>query len=539
MNRRAADIFLAVVLALITLTLYRKITRLWWTYDDAFLIHIAADHPASDHFVAPSLWRSMPQRLFTPLLTASFDAELSQFGVNAIDFYRVQLALVMLLSIAVFFLGRMWLSPLASAAAAFLFITGPPICGLATQLMLMHYMESIILSAVSIVLFVMALRRRSTAGSIVSAAFYLAAMLAKEIAVPLLIVVLFLPERRFSERMRTATPHALALVVYLAWRWMCLGALVGGYGWVIRKEDLPRLITSVPIAVAGHLSGASAWIGGGLLLVIAAGIAFRIRSPRDAVLIAGLLILSIAPTLPLAKKVESRFTIVMWLCCSLIAVAGFMTISDTRVRSSLLIVAALLAIIVNRQTWQREYSSARRMSDEARVFFNLGAGDALRMPAVPPAAMGELQWLKEAYLRRPPGAAWFYDDIFLCTSRALPRRVFTWSEPRREAVEIPGIASFRDRYCQSIRTDAPLSASFQHRGDSLFWNLGPYDVGTYAVVMGDGVQAFEIPRNDGFRLPGVTALSLRVRYRSPEQWVTYSPELRLDFSRRSDCAWQR
>jgi hypothetical protein len=153
--------------------------------------------------------------------------------------------------------------------------------------------------------------------------------------------------------------------------------------------------------------------------------------------------------------------------------------------------------------------------------------------------MSELKWLKETYLRKPGGAEWFYDDLFLCSVRPMPGRVFTWSERRREVVAMTGTSSLRDRYCASIRGDAPLTASFHREGDALFWSFGPYAGGTYAVVIGDGAQAFEVPRADGFRLPGVTALALRVRYRAPEGWVTYSPELQLDFSRRSDFAWHR
>ena len=151
------------------------------------------------------------------------------------------------------------------------------------------------------------------------------------------------------------------------------------------------------------------------------------------------------------------------------------------------------------------------------------------MPAVPPAAMSELKWLRKS------SAEWFYDDIFLCT-HAMPHRVFSWSG--RGVVEMSGLSRLRDRYCSSIRNDAALTASFHHEGESLFWNLGPYDRGTYSVVLQDGVQAFEVPRSDGFRLPGLRSLALRVRYRAPEGWVTYSPELRFDLSR-ADLSWHR
>lgn len=532
------DILLAVLLAVSTVLLYRKVTRLWWTYDDAFLLHIAAEHPARDHFIGPAIWRSMPQRLFTPLLTASYDAELSLFGAAAGRFYEVHLGLLAILTVVLFAAVRMWLPPPAAASVALTFIAGAPLCSLATELMLVHYIESLILAAASTLLFALAVRRRSIALSLVSSSLYFAAMLAKEIAVPLVAVLLLLPEGTLRHRLRIATPHAAALLGYLLWRRAALGEWIGGYGWTIGAGDLPRVAAALPAAVFHALAGPSMITGSILLAVVAIGIGLRIRSARSAAVIVAMLALSIAPILPMAKKFESRFAVVVWLACATIATAGYAGLRDRKLQQAMLCIVPMLAIAGNRQAWSRDYSQSRKMSDEARVFFELRQGDALRKPAVPPAAMGELKWLKETYSRRPAGAQWFYDDIFLCVA-PMPRRVFEWTDARHEVVERTDMAAIRDRYCATIRGDARLNASFHHQDESLFWTFGPYDRGAYGIVIGDGVQAFDLPRSDGFRLPGVTALQLRVRYKSPEGWVTYSPELSLDFSQRADFQWHR
>jgi hypothetical protein len=58
-------------------------------------------------------------------------------------------------------------------------------------------------------------------------------------------------------------------------------------------------------------------------------------------------------------------------------------------------------------------------------------------------------------------------------------------------------------------------------------------------VLGDGVQVVEVPRRGGFHLPGARLLSLRVRYRAPAGWVTYSPQLTMDFARAPRQRWVR
>jgi hypothetical protein len=536
---RAADIVLAVLLALASLLLYRKVTRLFWTYDDAFLVHVAIEHPARDHFIGSALWSTLPQPLFTPLLTATYDAELSLFGLKPAGFYAVDVTLIALLAVVVFVTLRLWWPPGASAAAALLFIAGAPVCAAATKLMVVHYIESLILGTIAIALFVVSVRRSITSLSIVSAVFYLAAMLAKEVAVPIIAILALLPVGNIRSRVRSIAPHLVALLIYALWRRADLGMWFGGYGWRIRATDIPSIVAAFPAAVWEHIAGPSLLFGSAMILLVAGGIALRMRSAADTGRILAVLALTIAPFLPMARKFESRFVLAFWLACAVIAVAGFLTLKNRSVTIAMLIIAPVLALVVNRQVWAGEFARSQRMSDESRVFFDLGAGDALRQPSVPPAAMNELQWLKETRLHRASGTTWFDDDIYLCEHRPLPRRVFSYDASRRAVIQRGDMDAIRNRYCSSIRPNAALNATFHHEGETLYWELGPYRRGEYAIVIGEGVQAFDVPASDAFRLPHVTALKLRVRYNSPDGWVTYSPELSLDFTRSEDLQWRR
>jgi hypothetical protein len=85
----------------------------------------------------------------------------------------------------------------------------------------------------------------------------------------------------------------------------------------------------------------------------------------------------------------------------------------------------------------------------------------------------------------------------------------------------------------------PLYATFNFERHAVLWHLGPYREGSYAFVLGHGSQAFEVPRDAGFRINGMPAVTLRVRYTSPADWVTYSPEIALDFVHHRDFQWRR
>src|SRR6202022_2531310 len=138
--------------------LYGKVLRLWWTYDDAYLIHIAVVRRWIEYFSNGEVWRSMPQRLFTPLLTSSYATELSMFGLNARAWYVMQLVVLSIAAIAVYAAFRLWFIPLLSFAGVLLFVAGAPVCSIVTELMLIHYLESLALAALAALAFVHGIR---------------------------------------------------------------------------------------------------------------------------------------------------------------------------------------------------------------------------------------------------------------------------------------------------------------------------------------------------------------------------------------------
>jgi len=254
-SRRLIDVLLVAAILLTVALLYRKITRLWWVWDDTYLLHIVSEHRPLDYFVDGSLWLSMPQQLFTPLLTTSYDAELALFGPNPVPFYIVHMIELAAVAVALAFALRLWLSRAAAACASFLFLVGTPVTVMAMQLMLMHYIESVIFSIVAAALFAHAMRSGRKLPAIASALLYLLAMLAKEIAVPLLPVLLILPERDLRARLRTIWPHGLALIIYLAWRYAILGKLMGGYGLLFGASQIPLLLVRTVGKIAGTFAG--------------------------------------------------------------------------------------------------------------------------------------------------------------------------------------------------------------------------------------------------------------------------------------------
>ena len=67
-----------------------------------------------------------------------------------------------------------------------------------------------------------------------------------------------------------------------------------------------------------------------------------------------------------------------------------------------------------------------------------------------------------------------------------------------------------------------MTAAFRRAGTALFWTLGPYRDGLWSFLLGDGVQAFEVPRRGGFEVPGASRLFVEDPLRVAGWWATYS-----------------
>jgi hypothetical protein len=532
-KQRWRDVAAIVTIVVLHLLLYRKVIRLWWTYDDGNILRTLWYFPFNAPFTDANVW---PQQLFTPLMIVAFDAQHAMFGMNTTGWYAVHLGIAITAALLSYAALRLFFGAGASLSAIALYTAGVPLVSVVTQLSTVHYFIAIIFGALATMAWV-------RGWPLLSAVAYLLAMLAKEVACPLPLLFLAIPLRDVRTRLRWLILHAIAAAGYLLWRYAVLGTFTGAYGWVIEGAEWPRLIALLPWRVAQAMAGVDLAIGFTLvgLMLLAILYAMRHKQARLAILAGAIII--VLPLLLLAKEMNRRYVVVPWLAYSVAAVAGVASIRNRRVAATLLTALPLLAIVNNRQEWGHEFGVRQRMSDEGRFFFDLGPNGVLREPAVPPAVMAELNTIKTFDLKRPAGASWFFDDIYLCTDPNIlaGKQVYEYDETRRQIADVTAhMPALAKTYCGSIRQDATLTASFRWEPPAaLHWDLGPYETGTYHAVLGNGVQMFPLPPHDALNLPGAKGVTLRIRYDSPEGWVTYSPELALDFVKRPEFAWAR
>ncbi|HYI09127.1 MAG TPA: hypothetical protein VEK57_08650 [Thermoanaerobaculia bacterium] len=554
-KRTAAEIALLLLLLAAVAAAYADATKLSWTYDDAFLLHVVSVHDARGYFDSQQFWRSMPAQMFVPLLLVWYEAgsRVSELE-DARGFYVLTIALL-LAALAVSYVAlRMWLGAAESLAAVAMIGLGPLVVSVVTQLMATHYLIALGMAAGAVALYTWGIsgemqnakckmqngKRASATPSFsilhfafcilhfASALFYLFAMLAKEIAIPLPALLLLLPAGRFRDRLRAVIPHAIALILYFTWRKTMIGVFLGGYGWAVTRENAAALIRSLPRQLITSMTPPQVWLGVLLGAVLLIPIVLKMRSRAFAVATIVALGAAIGPVLPVSREMQPRYAFVAWVTLAVLFAAA------ARGKAWLLIAGALVVAIAHRAEWRDALPLSERMSAEARFVLSGPVDATLREPKVPPAAMSELLWMR-AQLGAPEGVQWFYDDLYLCAGRHAGRRVFAFIEACNCVRQVTAdIAS-----CSAVRGNAPLQADFRYAGETLFWTFGPYEQGTWKVVLADGLQAFTVPRQDAYKMGSLPGITLRVRYDSPEGWRTYSDDIALDFVHRPRYLWKR
>lgn len=529
-RRRAAltEAGIALALAAAAWLLYFPVLRLWWIYDDFHHLRYLMTHRPGWYLFDAAGFREFPAKVFTPLLFLSLDADRRLFGLDPRPFYLHHLVAFALCPAVLYGVLRLWLSRLWAAVAAWIFLLGPVTASLAPLLMVRHYVEAILLAALAVAAWA---RDRPW----ISAALYFAACLAKEIAVPLALLLPLLPSPAPPrDRIRRALPHGIALLLYLGLRYAALGTLAGGYGFA---ADLPALGLALPgkivsEIVGGRLSWAAAAPGAAILASF-----FALRRRFILVLVA--LLLAVLPVLPVSTRMEPRYAVPAWIVLAIAFAAGCQAMANRRAAIVLAAVACLSGLWLNRQDWSVRFARVERMSAENRFLLEMSARDVLRQPATLAASLKEIEWMRRNVFHRPPGGRWFQDDLYLCF-HALQGRIWSYDPAARRVVDQTArIPSIKKQHCSAVRPEAPLQASFHVENGNLFWELGPYEEGRYSFLLRDGVEAFEMPRSAGFQVAGLTALPLRIEYESPAGWTTHSPELRLEIKEGATVRWSR
>lgn len=538
---KAADLAICLFLFIAVMMLYGSVVNLWWMNDDPAILKLALQHSPWQYFFVPKIYRELSIANFTPLVMLSYGVDSALFGLNPKMFYLHHLLMLWLCTGMLYMLLRGWCSRLVSLAGVSFFLLGLPLVTISQDLMTRHYVEGLFFSLLSVYFFRKGLRENKRGWVFWSAFFYMAAMTAKEVYVPLVFLLLALPEKDWKLRFNYCLPLFIVFLVFMLWRSWMLGFSVGGYSGMTGFPAFSAVLAMFPKRVFSLLFEIKSLSDKIVLIVLSLLVLyFLLRNHRAAVFVLWCGLLTVLPVLFVFSSlifvlpsiaIVPRYLLVIWVVCSLLLASALQYFRNgglaTRMASIILIVGTMVLFFQhNREAWGRNLEISKQKSVEGR-FFLLGMrkGDVIRNPV---ADFEGISLLSVYYPVSAADKRWFSDDMYLCENKIEGKRIWSYFPAGNVMTDItPTVPAIRMAYCGRVRQDADLRVNVDYVNPTLTWQFGPYEKGEYAFVLDTAQAKYPVPRSGTWRTALSASPEFRVRYESTDGWITYSPVLSL------------
>ena len=525
---------IAALLALIGLQYHALPSGYWRADDPAILLH-AINSKGLSAFFDPLVWHKLSTSNLTPWLTLSFKVDLWLAGLSPQFFYFHSLCSLGLVAVAAYTLNRLWVAPVWAFLSVTLFLAGAPTASVTELLMTRHYLEGLLFALLSVIAFVHAMRQQSLGWAAIGALAYALAATAKEIYVPLVLVIPFIPPLgHLPTRLKLTAPYVAVAALYVVWRHYMLGAMVGGYAdtqSIFSVQSVSGMFNAL-CHFPQYVFGAY-WLLP--TLVVSCALALYAHAKPGAIPVCVALALGVVvPLVPLIAfpgiSGPDRYLFLFWFVASFACVMAIRNAVELRSGAGVATMAAGVCLCLLITGIGILQSAAVRNSHEAqlrefdvqgRFYFEAGQHDGF----IPTTTLLNGYWYvtnlcdikKHLDMECPVG---------LITGVPPDRPIdhlFAYEGAHASMAAVPGTVSDAVARVVSIDKSRPLSANVSVANGWARWRLGPYQGGQYYFAA-PSIGRYPVPM-DGFLRTPLTQLAFYVQYESPQGWATSSPLL--------------
>lgn len=539
-GRTPTDLRFAIPALLLTGWLQAPALAAWWTRDDPCLLRSLEAHGALAHGTDPAVWQQLSTNVFMPWQLLSLGLDYQLFGLGPRGFYLHQLLAVGLVVLLAHRLLCRWMPGPVSGLAVWFFAASAPFYGVGQQLMNRHYLEGLGFSLAAMLLY----RPDGLEGSswrsprnLASAGLYFCAAAAKEVFVPLPLLLFTLPPSRslrpgWRVRLAMLGPHLTLSIVYLAWRTRMLGGeILTRYGGRPGLDD-PSSLGDGLLRAGQALLPSVGWPSALYLLVLGVAVLRVVwRRPDRWPLISAIGLAVTLPWLGVYPDLEARHLLVVALAASIalaLAIAEFEITPPRKVVGAGLAALAVAALAL--QAPLREQQAARVAHHRAEGEWMLRGQGAPLLTTLADASFLECLVDLRPRVASPMGPAPGYcGDPCWCGDQSSSWLAYDGVSELDESLTTVD--------CRMTGSTRPFEVSLERDPgtDYLRWQLGPWSTGEYSVLLDASGPTLStdpepapavsvpipIPRQGGLRWPGDHEFVFR--YRSPEGWTVYQP----------------
>ena len=542
-GQRMTFLFSFTIPVILLWILYHHVLGNWWLFDDPCHLFYISQNGIYPAFFDPA--RGFSPINFTPWEPLSLGIDYLVFGFNPLPFYwHHMLSLSILLLCANAILLR-FLSPFVAALSLSLFVASVPLCDAANHLMTRHYIEGLIFALVSIYLFMMAQEKDDANFFYGSAFFYLLACLAKEVYVPLIVIMMAFPPPMIKSRLKSLYPFLVVAVGYTLWRFYMLNSS----GMLSAYPHMPvtgKDILYLPLSIIKTMGWDNIWqlMMAGLLSM--AFVLYILKNNwRSNAFILLFAICVILPIMPVASTLYSRylffFSFVYFIGIGLglqyLCEAPFLRTFKTEMVVIIAVVSIMVSIFhvqKNIRGWQ---AYGKEISVEGKfLLYNNDPNNLLV------TAHGHCYWafsaLRKTVLGLPQGASYCIRDC-ICPYLYPDKQV--WVNINGQLFKYSG--KMEKKTPEDCGDKRELIIDFSYTNGKLKWQFGPYREGKYSIFLKGWDSGLIQVKREGemdreFDLENDYII---VKYESYEGWKTYSPVLKFNSvsSHNSRMNWRR
>ncbi len=536
--------FLALIPCVI-LALYYPVLNSYWTWDDSSILKHVVSYSPWEYFFIPDIWRELSPANLTPWVSLSFDLDVTLFGFEPAGFYAHHLLSLSLVSFALYAVLNLWLTPAWSFIGVGLWLSSAPVQTLAQQLMTRHYLEGLGFALLTLLFYVKALREQRWQWIAFSAVFYALACSAKEVYVPLIMLLPWLPEANLRRRWLFILPLGCVAGIYVIWRFYMLGVLVGGYAAPITWQTVAYL----PGTIAQKLLGAPGWgLSLAVVLIMLSMLHLLWQSKPARGLLPLILFITLAPLIPVQHFLVHADTYRLLILPSAVFAAGIAFMLEhlnrhfNTQKNTLFLYACTACLFL--PLLKQQFAAVQYLQPQVKKFTAHG----YFIQNAPPE-----QTLVQGINWYETGLIWLQHEVH---GKTAPRVVFEMSQ----------IEDFKEQRFFRYNTDcacieevtqhlpaewqewknrekpnAPLSLYISEHQRLAKWQFSPYDSGVYTVINADLFGQLPLPPQGAARVMLPEPMRFRLRYDAPEGWHTYSPWLILQHAddKPAEIRWAR
>ena len=515
--------------------LYHTALQAWWLADDPFLLKNLVEQGIFSHFYQSDVWRSLSPANLTPWVVLSLGIDWHWFGLEPLGYYWHHLLSFSLILLIAYQVLNLFFSPLICSIALSLLVASVPSANIAQFLMVRHYLEGLGLSLLALWSYVRAVQTQQQSWAFGGSFFYLLATTAKEIYVPLVVVLPCLPIGSWKQRWKKLIPFIVVAGSYVFWRAYMLkpNHLVTGYGEAFAPQLDWDGVLALPNRLAEVLGWQHTWqwLIVGLAIALFLWILVKYIKKHNPSYILVWLAATLLPIVPVLSILDSRYLFLPYfIFCVGIAVSLQILINKQWHFLVLGISFSLLTVgiksVESSSVIFRYHNLLERYRLEGEfVLTDHSSNNWLLNPYGAEGHYSSLQWFRTHILKLPPGPKICY-DLCICQPQ-LHDHIYQYEPGTLKILSVSEPA----QSCGN-KPSADLTVHLWLEDHTLFWQLGPYQLGQYYATVSTQPkmtgQWLLVPTSGNYSFSFHQKIYVIVRYVSPAGWQTYSPQLVFD-----------